>query len=300
MRVTEKIVYDSIRFSVMDNRDRLFSIQQKISANRKLNSLSDDPRASEKASQLKSAKSEIEQFQRNIRFAKTSLELTDTALQGVEEQLIRAKELAVQFSSGGYNDQDRIVAAAEVAEIYKQVVGYANTKNGSEFVFSGFSSTTPAYSKAGVWQGDGGAKEVRIGQNERIAMNEIGSDVFGSTAAAGGVSAGGLLKDLRDFQTAIENNDLGGIRDAMTTMDAGMQTVLTGEAMVGTRIKHIEVTDTAMGKMVTSIENQLSGIEDLDIAQMATELAKQEAVFQAAVQVAGRITSLSILDVLNN
>jgi flagellar hook-associated protein 3 FlgL len=296
MRVTDKIMYDQMRFSVMDSRDRLFSIQQKISSNRKLTSLSDDPRGSEKASQLKSSQSELDQFQRNIQSGKTSLELTGAALQGVEDLLVRAKEISIQFSNSENSAEDRKMAAEEVAGILRQVVSYANSKNGSDYLFSGFSSTTPAYSATGGWQGDQGTKEIRIGQGERMATNEIGSSVFGSSAAAGGVPAGGLLKDLQDFQTALAGNDMAGIGNAITSMDSGMQSVLESQGTVGTRIKHMEVLDSAIGNMLVTFAGQLSGIEDLDIAEMATELAKQQSAYQAAIQVAGKIASMSILD----
>ncbi len=299
MRVTDKIMYDQMRFSVMDGRDRLFAIQQKISSNRKLNSLSDDPRGSEKASQLKSTQSELDQFRRNIQSGKTSLELSGAALQGVEDLLVRAKEISIQFSNGEYSAEDRKMAAEEVAGIYQQVVSYANSKNGSDYLFSGFGSDTAAYSATGVWQGDAGSKEVRIGQSERMAINEIGATIFGSSVAAGPVPAGGLMKDLQDFQAALASNDVAGIENAMTSMDAGMEAVLASQGTLGTRVKHMEVMDSAIGNMLTTIANQLSGIEDLDIAEMATELAKQEAAYQAAIQVAGRISSLSILNGLN-
>ena len=299
MRVTDKIMYDQMRFSVMDSRDRLFSIQQKISLNRKLTTLSDDPRGSEKASQLKSAQSELDQIRRNIQSGKTSLDLSGAALQGVEELLVRAKEISVQFSNGENSADDRKMAGEEVAGIYRQVVSYANSKNGSDYLFSGFSSDTPAYTEDGIWQGDAGAKEVRIGQSERMAVNEIGATVFGSTAAAGGVPAGGLMKDLQDFQAALAANDQEGIQKAMTTMDTGMQAVLVSQGTMGTRLKHMDVMDASIGNMQTTVATQLSGIEDLDIAEMATELAKQEAAYQAAIMVAGRISTLSILDAVN-
>lgn len=300
MRVTDKIMYDQMRFSVMDSRDRLFEIQQKIASNRKLLSLSDDPRESEKASQLRSTESELDQYRRNIRSGTTSLELTGAALQGVKDLVARAKEISIQFSNGEYSAEDRKMAAEEVDGIYRQVLSYANSKNGSEYLFSGFSNDTPAFSAAGVWQGDAGSKEVRIGQSERMAVNEIGSAVFGSSVAAGAVPAGGLMKDLQDFQVALANNDLTGIGNAMATMDAGMQTVLASQATVGTRVKHMEVMDSSIGNMLNTIATQLSGIEDLDIAEMATELAKHEAAYQAAIQVASRISSLSILNGLTS
>ena len=295
MRVTDKIMYDQMRFSVMDGRDRLFAIQQKISANRKLTSLSDDPRGSEKASQLKSTESELDQFRRNIQSGKTSLELTGVALQGVADLLVRAKEISIQFSNGEYNDGDREIAAEEVAGIYRQVVSFANMKNGSDYLFSGFSAGTPAYSAAGVWGGDAGEKEVRIGQSERMAINVTGASVFGSSVLVGAVPAAGLMKDLQDLQTALGADDLAGIGNAMTAMDAGMQAVLASQSTVGTRIRQMEVMDSAIGNMLVSVATQLSGIEDLDIAEMATELAKQEAAYQAAILVAGRISSLSMM-----
>ena len=107
------------------------------------------------------------------------------------------------------------------------------------------------------------------------------------------------MKDLQDFQAALASNDTAGIGSAMTAMDNGLNAVLSSQATVGTRIKHIEVMDSAIGNMQTTISTQLSGIEDLDIAEMATELAKQEAAYQAAIQVAGRISTLSILDAVN-
>jgi len=296
MRVTEKILNDSLRRSVMDNRERLFNVQTRISANRKNLTLSDDPRAAEKAAQLKANRAELEQFRRNISFGKSTLELSVDALRGVEEQLSRARELAVQFSSGEYTAEDRGLAAAEMGEIYRQVLAYANTRNGSDYVFSGFGSNTPAYSADGVWQGDAGSRQIRIGQVERIAVNAVGADVFGSSTAAGGVPAGGVMRDLRELRTALENNDPAGVRNSIDTMDAGIQSVVSGQATLGTRLKRMEVTESSIGDLVMTIAEQLSGIEDLDIAEMAMELKKQETAFQAAVEVAGRISSMTLLD----
>src|SRR5512140_187011 len=140
MRVTDKIMSDQMRTSVMGNRDKLFAIQQKIAENRKLVYLSDDPRASEKVSQLKATQAEMQQFKRNISFGKGSLDMTLNALDGVSGLLGRVRELAVQFSSSDYNASDRQLAANEVDELYKEMVSYANTKIGSDYLFSGYNS----------------------------------------------------------------------------------------------------------------------------------------------------------------
>lgn len=305
MRVTEKIIYDSVRNSVMDNRSSLFAIQQRIAENRKLIYLSDDPRSSEKASQIKTGQSEVAQFKRNILFGKSSLDLTENALNGINETLVRAKELAIEMANGEYSASDRLAAAAEVAELFKQAVGYANTKLGGEYVFSGFRSDSPAYTDDGVWQGDTGARFVRIGQSEKMQINEIGLDVFGQRATAGAVPppappgyvpGSSIMEDLAQFRRALETNDLAGIQATIDAMDQGQSRVLRSQAAIGTRSKHMTVTDQAMANLATSLDSQLSEIQDLDIAQMAIDLRKQEAVLEASIQVAGRITSMTVLD----
>ncbi len=305
MRITEKIIYDSVRNSVMDNRSTLFNVQQKIAENRRLIYLSDDPRSSEKASQIKTGQSEVSQFKRNILFGKASLDLTENALNGINDTLVRAKELAIQMANGEVSASDRKAAAAEVNELFKQAVGYANTKLGGEYIFSGFKSDTAAYTDDGVWQGDAGTRLVRIGQSEKMQINEIGSNVFGNRVTVGTVppappatyvSGSSIMEDLAQFRAALENNDVSGIQKTIDAMDLGQAKVVQSQASVGTRTKHMGVTDSSLLNLSTSLTAQLSDIQDLDIAQMAIDLAKQEAVLSASIQVAGRITSMTVLD----
>lgn len=300
MRISENIIYNSMRNSVMENQSRLYEIQQKISENRRLVYLSDDPRASEKAAQLQTSKAEMDQFKRNITFGKATLELTENALQGVGDLLVRARELAMQLASGDANASDRQSAGAEIGEIRKQIVSYANTKIGSEYIFSGFRSNTAAYASDGTWQGDTGEKMVRIGQSEQMRINEIGVTVFGTRVAPGDpyTPGGSIMEDLARFEAALLSNDVPGIQQAIDTMDLGQQKVLQSQADLGTRTKHMDVTSTALNNLTNTITSQLSDIQDLNIAEVSTELLKQQAIYEAAVQVAGQISRLTILDAI--
>ncbi len=289
MRVTEKIVFDAVRNSLMDNRDKLFTVQQQIAANRKLLKPSDDPRAAEKLLHLKTTQAEIDQFQRNITFGKAYIESSGSTLSEAGELLVRAKEIATQYSDDLYTAADREMAAAEVAELYRQAVGLANTKLGAEYIFSGFKSDVPAYDAAGAYQGDAGIREVRIGQNEKIVLNVVGPDVFGTASA-------GILHDLADLRDALYANDTAGVRASMQAMDNGMQTVFRNQALLGARVRSLEFEESTLKNFSAELTGQISQAEDLDIAMAATELKKQEAAFEAAIQVSSRIASLTLLD----
>ncbi|MBI5418992.1 MAG: flagellar hook-associated protein FlgL [Deltaproteobacteria bacterium] len=291
MRITDKIIFDTMQASVMDNRDRLFLIQQQIAENKKILKPSDDPRTAEKLITLKASRSEIEQFQRNVTSGKASLEMSGNSLAEAGDLLVRAKEIAVQLSDDVYTAGDRSLAAAEVGELYNRMLAIANVKLGSEYLFSGFRSDTPPYDASGAYQGDNGSKEIRIGPNEKVALNLVGIDVFGSGAS-------GILRDLAALRDALAVNDVAAVRTAMQEMDQGMQNIFRNQALLGARVKSMELEEGTLRNFGTEITGQIADAEDLDIAFAAMNLKKQEAAFEAALQVAGRISSLTILDVI--
>jgi flagellar hook-associated protein 3 FlgL len=292
MRVTEKIIYDTMRNSVMDNRDRLFRIQQQIAENRKLLQPSDDPRAAEKLLNLKASKSESEQYRRNIQYGKASLELAGNSLSEAGDLLVRAKEIATQLANDTYTAQDRTQAAAEVTELRRRMLGIANSKLGSEYLFSGFRSDAPAYDALGSYQGDRGSKEIRVGQSEKMTLNLVGSDVFGSNTT-------GILYDLGRLEDALVGNDVDEIRASLQTMDQGMQNVFRYQALLGARVKSLELKEYSLQNFSIEIDGQISDTEDLDVAEAAMNLKKQESAYEAAIQVSGRIASLTILNAIN-
>lgn len=289
MRVTEKIIYDQMQSSIMNTRSRLFRIQQQIAENRKLLRPSDDPRGAEKLTSTTAAKADNDQFLRNITSGKSYLEMTESSLAEAGDLLLRAKEIAIQFSDASYTPADRATASAEVAQLYNRMLGVANMKLGPEYLFSGFRSDRPAYDAGGVYQGDNGVKEIRIGQSEKIALNLAGIDVFGSGAT-------GILRDLMALRDALVANDVEGVKAGLQTMDQGMQTVFRYRALTGARVKGLELQEATLKNTGNALAGQISDLRDLDLAEAATNLTRQEAAYEAAIQVSGRIASMTSLN----
>ncbi|GAB4361476.1 MAG: flagellar hook-associated protein FlgL [Deltaproteobacteria bacterium] len=289
MRVTEKMVFDTMRGSVLGNRDRLYRIQRQIAENRRIVQPSDDPRGAEQLVLLDGARSEISQFVRNLAAGKSFLEMTSDSLGSAQDLLVRARELAIQLSDDSYNAEDRADAAAEVGEIFQEMIRIANTRLGTDSLFSGFRTDAPAYDPSGAYLGDAGVREIRIGKGERIPVNLVGTDIFGTAAS-------GLLHDLQELQNALAANDRDGIRDAIDAMDRGMETVSANRARAGARLRTLEVAGAGLQNSGLLVDERISELRDLDLAEAATNLKLQEAALEAAIQVAGRISSLTILD----
>src|SRR5688500_3605162 len=100
MRVTENTNFDLIRSSINRSRERMQDYQQQTSTLRKLNTPSDDPVGSAKVMELRTDKINNDQYQMNSKQAETFLINSDHALSELSEILVRAKEIAINQSSG--------------------------------------------------------------------------------------------------------------------------------------------------------------------------------------------------------
>lgn len=291
MRVTERAMFETARSAVQTNQEKLLRIQEQLAESKRVTKPSDDPRAAEKLRQLKGALSEKGQFQRNITFAKSWLECAENAIGSAENVVIRAKELATQMASGEFSAADRANAAVEVDQLRQELIGIGNSQLGSDYLFGGFRSDAAPYDTGGVYQGDSGGREVRIGPTETITANVPGNDVFGSNAS-------GLLADLQALHDALSANDVDGVRSAMDTMDAGLTNLSKVQSMLGAADQRVQRSEQAVQNVSYALTTQISQLEDLDMADAAMNLTRQEAALQASIQVAGQISSLSLVSAL--
>ena len=81
--------------------------------------------------------------------------------------------------------------------IYDQVVSLSNARysggglEGARYLFSGFKTDTPAFTDAGLYQGDDGEYKVQVGAGESVTVGLSGARVF-----QGDVDIFSVLQDL--------------------------------------------------------------------------------------------------------
>ena len=160
-------VSDRQRFSVTESRVAGAKVnnadaQERVTTQKRLNHISDDPVSFAQVIRRRSALNEMEQYQKNIDFSKGYIERAEASLRGISDNLIRAKELAVSLSNGTYDELSRESAGREVKEIIEGVVGLSNAQYGGRYVFGGFRTKTPPLSRDGNFLGDDGAIFLQI------------------------------------------------------------------------------------------------------------------------------------------
>lgn len=210
--------------SILEQQQRLADIQEQISSGKRLSKPSDDPTGAAQILRLEQAISATDQFQRNADFAQNRLSLEESTLSGVQDSLLRVREIAIQGANATMSDTDRFALAQEVRERLKEMVGLANTRDSNqEYLFSGYKVTTKPIVQAAdgsyVYNGDHGERNLQISTGRQIPDSDSGDDVFMNLKNGNGT----FQIDANAANTGSTIFDLGQVVDPVT-YNANIQT----------------------------------------------------------------------------
>ena len=182
---------NQIELSAMQTKQAsLTRTQIELTAQKKILTGADNPTGAAQIVDLNQNISQTKQFQSNISTAQQRLELEDSVLSNSADIMYRIKELAVQGLNATLSPNDRNTIAQEMEGLNKDLLGLANTKNANgEYLFSGYKSSTPAFSKAQsstpgvtgayVYNGDSHSRLIQIGLDRHVTDGDPGINAFG-------------------------------------------------------------------------------------------------------------------------
>ena len=169
--------------SMLRIQEQSFNTQNQISTGKRIGTPADDPVGSAKLIQLDQEQSQLEQFEKNISFVESRLEIEEVRLSSVNDLLIRVKELTVQAANGTNAFSERKSIAAELGTRLEELVSIANSTDANgEYIFAGFKGGTQPFvqNSAGdyVYQGDEGQRKVTVANGTAIAISDSGRRIF--------------------------------------------------------------------------------------------------------------------------
>ncbi|HEX5544585.1 MAG TPA: flagellin [Nitrospira sp.] len=140
MRVTELQTFGVLANDLARARARALDLQEQVSTGKLVRQPSDDPTAFNHIALDKASLAAIDQWQRNIGFGQTRLNLSDSMLSQASATLSRVQELAVQFRNDTNGAADRMAGAKEVRQLFAQLQQSANTELNGQPIFTGTST----------------------------------------------------------------------------------------------------------------------------------------------------------------
>ena len=291
LRVTNEMMLSAALYNLRRNSRKLFRLQVMAASGKRILAPSDDPLGAIKVIDYNSQLSRFEQYQRNIAFGLSWLQRTEGVLQDLEELVSRAHEIAVSQSSGTADAQSRASCAGIVREIKAQVWQLSNASLGGRYLFAGLKNDQPPYAEDGSYQGDTGEFQISVGQGVRVVVNLVGPEVFsfGSTD---------LFQELEELAQALENDQPDLIAQKLDTLDQALRQLINARAKVGARVERLESYKGILEGSALKVKERLSEIEDADIAEVITELATREAVYQASLLATRRLLEENLVSLM--
>jgi flagellar hook-associated protein 3 FlgL len=289
MRVANQTIYGMVKQNLGNIAEDLYQANKTVATGKRIRNLSDDPVGLTQVLHIKATLSNMDQLGRNITFGKTWLAAAETALRNVQTLVSDTKALAVQMSSSTIGSAERDAAAENVQNTLEEIVSLANTDVGGRFIFAGSNTDTAPFAVDGTYSGDNNPFTIKVGQVTTIDVGKNGEAVFKSTGLD-------IFQTLTDLKTALENNDVGGIQDAIGELGAFFDYMSTQISDVGSKTLRMEVKEGIFRDINLSNTERLSAIEDVDLAEAITELKAKELAYQAALNSSSKVMELSLVD----
>lgn len=270
--------------------------QRQLSTGKRVMSPSDDPVGIALALGLRRDQGANEAWGRNIDDSLTWMNTTDRALGQALEVVQRAHELAVQGGNGTLSSASRMLIADEVETLKSQFVEIGNSSIGGRFIFGGTATDRQPFDPA--------TETATLPINTNLMSREVaqGSVISVNITADRLQDPPGATPDvftvLDGLATALRNNDSAGIATALDQFGAHQNNISALRGEEAAKINRLELTASRFQAQKIATNEQLSSIEDVDMAQAITDLSMRESVYRAALAMGARVIQPSLVDFL--
>jgi flagellar hook-associated protein 3 FlgL len=296
MRVSERMRYDKAATRIDSAKTNNADVLNVLTTQKRINKISDDPLGSARVIRERSRMSELKQLEKNIEFSKGYLERAESAVSGIHENLIRAKELSIALANSTYGADSREAAAREVSELIKNVISLANTSYAGRYVFSGFRTETPAIDENGNYVGDDGQIYLQIDPSTHQPINIQARNLFDPTPIEQERKHVGLVNTLNLLYEGLMKSDKSQVFKAMDELDFNLEKTSSYQATIGARSKALEVAQNRIADMGDHAEETVSQIEDADIFKASSDFKKTETVLQSTLMASNKLLQPSLLN----
>ena len=334
MRVGSFSIYNQISGSMDQDMSTITQLENQLSSGKKFSKNSDNVTGVITAMDYNLELNQDSRYLSNIDSANAILSDESTAMSSTLDALNSAKEIALEGANGTSNSQDMAALAQQVYQIRDELLGYANTKtaDGSS-IFAGYQTKTDAFNTSTyAYQGDSGIVNAQISGAQLVPVNVPGNSAFsfslsspetvtqsdgssftytqgsGTTINVQIKDSGNNVVDSFSFSNfmqlanllgdALNNGDTRRISALMPSLDNAIDQATNISTDIGARQDRLTSQQSVLESDKVDAQTLLSGVQDDDVAQTATQLAKYQAALQALEQSTGKISSETLLDFL--
>jgi flagellar hook-associated protein 3 FlgL len=292
MRISTLMLSRGVLDDVGAASHRLARTQQKLASGRELTRPSDDPSAVARAIKWRADMEGTQAHQRTVGEALGWAEVTDAALETINDALQRTRELTLQGANAPLDQAQRDALNLEVKGLIETVKQAGNASYGGRYVLAGHKTDQPPYSPANdVFNGTQDPIMREIGPGVTVQINLHGMEVVGDGTT-------GLLATLRSVEANLAAGNVNGLSANVGQLDGRLDALSAARAKIGATANRLEVADARLSEYEGTTLRLLSETEDADMAKAMIEFSVQQAAMQAGLKAGANIVQNSLLDFL--
>jgi len=286
MRVT-----DGMRQTNMVRTLGQLSSAQQDASNRALtgnrvNKPSDDPAAAAELARIRASQAQTEAGLKAASTAESDLSLSESVLSQANELFTSARELAQEGTNASLDAPTRANLANQVGQLKAQLVGLANSKGQTGYLFAGSQTSARPFDSSGNFSGDDDAHVVDLGNGTPTAVNVSGARTF---TAAGGRN---VFDDLDQLQAALAANDPTAIANTFAGLEASRQQIVASQSDAGMRIDRLQTTQDILTQAKTALQMRQQTTAGADPYQAYSDLVTLGNSLEQAVAVAKKVLDI--------
>jgi flagellar hook-associated protein 3 FlgL len=306
-------MYDRMLYGLNRLTDDLNRLHTQTASGLKYEKPSDAPVDLVRALSYRKSLEEIDRYQTSIREGVAFLRTMEGALEGLENIVVRAKQLALQGANDDLSPANREALAKEVDSLLQEALSLANTKHGTRYVFAG--NRPEGYEngelpfeleRTTLGEGEtvervvyhGGAEDLYqgYGTDQKILIGKNGEEVLSSSGLFETLIS--LKKTLLANNQADAGEEVEEIGVHIDRLDEVLAHLTKERTDLGARMDHLQLKENLYEDFKVTIRENLSDTEEVDFLEVATRLKAKETAYQAALAAAAKVMNMSLVNYL--
>jgi flagellar hook-associated protein 3 FlgL len=270
-------------------------LTQELASGSRVNALSDDPVAVGENVVLTAQIGRDDTFSQTASSTQSMLQMTDSALSTVVNQLTSAVSLATQGNNGTLNASDMQAIGNQLVGIRDEVLSLANTTYLGQYIFSGSKGATAPYTlntttspAVATYQGDSGVQDLETPNGQKIQLNLPGSKIF---SAAGADVLGTLNSLIADFSSGTAS--ASSQTDAQS-LNSALSQVSQQRVIIDNSLSRLQAAENYNQGETTQLTAAQTSLLQADVGQVATQLSTSETQQTALIQVIATLGKQSL------
>ena len=283
-------------------RAKIAPLQTQISTGTRIQRGSDDPVAASRLRALSRLEARGATETENAARLGQDLSEAGDQIGGMVSILQRARELAVAAASDTLGEIGRAAIADEIGQMADELFARANTLSITGAPLFAGTAGAPAFVRdaSGVvsYTGSNQNGTVPVAPGTVIERGVTGRQLFEFNAGGTPTNAFAVLSDLAAALRGGAADPAAAARDALTGIDAGLDTVSRNQTVIGTRLAWVEAIQQDQQTRAISVAEKRSEIGDTDISDTIVRLQQTLTALEASQASFTRVSSLTLFNAL--